>query len=65
MLDVVSTPIDDAIGTPRMAPEDGRCGKLRACAFHGTVASPSLPEAHSTYMYYSLLLEQLFTSQGA
>ena len=30
MFDVVSTPADDAMGTSRMAPQDGRCGELRA-----------------------------------
>ena len=30
MLDVVSTPADDSMGTPMMAPQDGRCGELRA-----------------------------------
>ena len=30
MLDVVSTPADNAMGTPMMAPQDGRCGELRA-----------------------------------
>ena len=89
MFDVVSTLADDAMDTPGTAPQDGRCGELRApgldlcqesspsspqkgdhglanprrTAFHGTVASFSLPETRSTC--YSLLLELLFASQGA
>ena len=30
MFDVVSTPTNDAMGTPGTAPQDGRCGELRA-----------------------------------
>ena len=32
MFDVVSTPADDAMGTPRMASQDGRCGELHVRA---------------------------------
>ena len=29
MFDVISTLTDDAMSTPRMAPQDGSCGELR------------------------------------
>ena len=45
MFDVILTPADDALGTPRMAPQNGRCGELRALGLDlCQKSSPSPPK---------------------
>ena len=43
-MDVVWTPEDDAMGTPRLAPQDGRLGELRAGLDLCQESSPSTPK---------------------
>ena len=44
LLDVVLSPADDAIGTPGIAPKDGRCGKLSVGFDSCQESSPSPPQ---------------------